>query len=55
MKKKLNLKDLQVKSFVTSLEGKQQDQVVGGANTLAVGCVSQIVYSACRTCGIICD
>tara|TARA_Y100000814_G_C12049059_1_gene305462 strand:- start:50 stop:229 length:180 start_codon:yes stop_codon:yes gene_type:complete len=34
MKKKLNLKNLEVKSFVTSLASKDQDVLRGGAKTI---------------------
>ena len=49
MKKKLSLKELEVKSFVTNLE-KGKKEVIGGA---ALD-ISQLIYSACRTCGIVC-
>lgn len=50
MKKKLSLKDLEVKSFVTEIENGKKQQVVGG---VAVN-ISDLLYSACRTCGIVC-
>ena len=49
MKKKLSLKELQVKSFVTNLDNGKKD-VKGGAALK----ISDILYSACRTCGIVC-
>lgn len=61
MKKKLNLKELKVQSFVTSVNTAN---VVGGAATgLAVcpltetaqaNCISNKIHSACETCGIVC-
>lgn len=34
MKKKLNLKNIEVQSFVTSLENKEQNALRGGAKTV---------------------
>lgn len=47
MKKKLNLKDIEVKSFVTKLDSKQ---VIGGAKK-----ISDLAHSLCRTCEFHCD
>lgn len=63
MKKKLNLKNLRVQSFVTSLEPANTENILGGATglpacgataTVKNGCISDYLYSACRTCGIVC-
>ena len=57
--KKLKLEDLKVQSFIT--EVKELHAVHGGqkAQTAAADLcktdVSQVLYSACRTCGIYCD
>ena len=56
MKRKLNLNDLKVQSFIT--EVVSPDTVNGGAATVAGNIcttnASQIIYSACKTCGIVC-
>lgn len=38
MKKKLNLKNIEVKSFVTSLESAEQNALRGGAKTVLNAC-----------------
>ena len=56
--KKLKLEDLKVQSFVT--EVKELHAIHGGAapaTLIATACdtkASQVIYSACRTCGIYC-
>ncbi len=48
MKKKLNLKELEVKSFVTKLDSKE----VKGGHKLNP---SDLAHSLCRTCEFHCD
>ncbi len=57
-KSKLSLTDLKVSSFITDSE---KSQILGGAITTdcvrtlpLADCVSDMAYSACRTCGIVC-
>lgn len=60
--KKLSLKDLHVKSFVTDLEDKDQKDVLGGQGpsllcpvTLPLDrCITNYQMSNCNTCGIAC-
>ncbi len=53
MKKKITLKDIEVKSFVTKLNG---EHIKGGANLTIKGCeVSDLGHSICRTCEFVCD
>ncbi len=62
MKKKLSLSDLKVQSFVTDIEKKNQNDLMGGATQLLcttktldiIACISQQNYSQCQTCGIAC-
>ncbi|MGB0167373.1 MAG: pinensin family lanthipeptide [Luteibaculum sp.] len=53
MKKKLNLKELEVKSFVTKLD---KEEIKGGAVNLTIkGCnPSDLAHSLCRTCEFHC-
>lgn len=54
MKKKINLKEIEVKSFVTKLDGQE---IKGGiANLTIKGCdVSDLGHSVCRTCEFHCN
>ncbi len=61
MKKKLNLTDLQVHSFVTDIDQKVLKNVLGGQESLLCpftlplnDCISQVQLSQCPTCGIAC-
>ncbi len=63
MKKKLSLKDLKVQSFVTDIDQKGQQNLIGGQESIilcttktidVLACYSQMNYSACQTCGIAC-
>lgn len=51
MKKKLSLKDLKVKSFVTEVEKAEE---VKGASGLGCLDISDRFWSVCQTCGIYC-
>lgn len=56
MKKKLNLKEIEVKSFVTELDKQLRENIKGGANTIAGLCaLGSIQHSQCWSCGIQCD
>jgi len=51
MKKRLQLNDLKVKSFVTELEDAKN---IKGASGVACLNISDQVRSLCQTCGIYC-
>jgi hypothetical protein len=66
MKKKLELKELIVQSFITTLDQNSTKLVGGAAETVAnikcadtlnngTNCISDAVHSLCQTCGIICE
>jgi hypothetical protein len=56
MKKKLSLKEIEVNSFVTSMDNKLQENIKGGAETKLGLCnLLSIQHSQCWSCGIQCD
>lgn len=64
MKKKFKLDELKVQSFVTDLRETKENMLGGAIATVndlncaetvkSPNCISNVLYSACRTCGIVC-
>lgn len=52
MKKKLNLKDLKVSSFVTSVEGKSEETIKGGGPVVVGSALCSAVCTA-TTCPVV--
>ena len=56
MKKKLNLKELEVKSFVTNLDSNSEKTVKGGSHITGCGlCDTDEEGSACQTNNHLCE